>query len=166
MRAMISMVLSVLIAASAAAGEGMATEAAPPEFSVTAAVDADLAALRGAKRPLVIFADSADDPAFQEQMRLIEGRWPELADRDVAVIADTDPAAASAIRTKLRPRGFMMVLIDKDGTVALRKPFPWDVRELMRAIDRMPDRREEIRNRRAAEIALRQGSGPLPEASE
>lgn len=166
MRAMMSLVLSALIAASAAAGEGMATQVTPPAFSVTAAVDADLGSMRGAKRPLVIFADSADDPAYLEQMRLIEGRWPELADRDVAVIADTDPAAASAIRTKLRPRGFAMVLIDKDGTVALRKPFPWDVRELMRAIDRMPDRREEVRNLRAAETALRQGTGPLPEASE
>ena len=149
MRAMMSLVLSALIAASAAAGEGMATVAAPPAFAVTPAADADLGALRGEKRPLVVFADTPADPAFIEQMRLIEGRWPELADRDVAVIADTDPAAATAIRTKLRPRGFAMVLIDKDGTVALRKPFPWDVRELMRTIDRMPDRREEIRNRRA-----------------
>jgi Domain of unknown function (DUF4174) len=149
MRTLLSLVLSALIAASAAVGEGMATVAATPAFAVTAGADADLGLLRGQKRPLVVFADDPGDPAFIEQMRLIEGRWPELADRDVVVIADTDPAAASAIRTKLRPRGFMMVLIDKDGTVALRKPFPWDVRELMRAIDRMPDRREEIRNRRA-----------------
>jgi hypothetical protein len=33
----------------------------------------------------------------------------------------------------------MMALIGKDGRVALRKPFPWDVRELSRTIDRMDD---------------------------
>jgi Domain of unknown function (DUF4174) len=154
------------LAASAATGEGAATAVEAAAFSAITGGQADLDALRHLNRPIVVFADSPDDPAFTEQMRLIEGRWPELADRDVVVIADTDPAAASAIRTKLRPRGFMLVLIDKDGTVALRKPFPWDVRELMRAIDRMPDRREEIRNRRADEAALGQGSGPLPDASQ
>jgi hypothetical protein len=30
----------------------------------------------------------------------------------------------------------------------LRKPFPWDVREITRAIDKMPMRREEMRVKR------------------
>jgi hypothetical protein len=162
----LTLVFCAALAATSAAGEGAATAVEAAAFSVITGGQADLDALRHLNRPLVIFADSADDPAYLEQMRLIEGRWPELADRDVTVIVDTDPAAVSAIRTKLRPRGFAMVLIDKDGTVALRKPFPWDVRELMRAIDRMPDRREEIRNRRAAETTRTQGTGPLPGGSE
>ena len=44
-----------------------------------------------------------------------------LIDRDVVVIADTDPAARSAIRTKLRPRGFMLVLIAKVMRMLLMK---------------------------------------------
>jgi Domain of unknown function (DUF4174) len=146
----LTLVFCAALAATAAVGEGTATAVGAAAFSAVAADQADLDALRHAKRPIVVFADSPDDPAFTEQMRLIEARWPELAVRDVVVITDTDPAAASAIREKLRPRGFMLVLIDKDGTVALRKPFPWDARELMRMVDRMPDRREEIRNTRAA----------------
>jgi Domain of unknown function (DUF4174) len=145
----LTLVFFAALAATAAAGEGTATAVEAAAFSAIAGGQADLDALRHLKRPIVVFADSPDDPAFMEQMRLIEARWPELAVRDVAVISDTDPVAASAIREKLRPRGFMVVLIDKDGTVALRKPFPWDTRELMRMIDRMPDRREEIRNTRA-----------------
>jgi len=35
--------------------------------------------------------------------------------------------------------------MDKDGSVALRKPSPWSVREISRAIDKMPSRREEMR---------------------
>ena len=68
-----------------------------------------------------------------------------LAERDVVVIADTDPAAESELRRELRPRGFMMALVGKDGGVKLRKPFPWDVRELTRTIDKMPLRQQEVR---------------------
>jgi len=38
----------------------------------------------------------------------------------------------------------MLVLIGKDGGVKLRKPFPWNVREISRVIDKMPMRRQEI----------------------
>ena len=41
------------------------------------------------------------------------------------------------LRQKLRPRGFMLVLIGKDGGVKLRKPFPWDVREISRLRGRL-----------------------------
>jgi hypothetical protein len=129
--------------------EALPARADDAAMPVVPAAEADLAALKHAARPLVVFADTPDDPAFAEQIRLLSLRWSELAERGVVVIADTDPEAASAVRTALRPRGFSLVLIDRDGLVALRKPFPWDARELMRAIDRMPDRREELRNDRA-----------------
>jgi hypothetical protein len=97
-------------------------------------------------RPVVVFADSPADPRFQEQMALIEARLDVLALRDVVVIVDTDPAAQSAVRTKLRPRGFMLAMLAKDGTVFQRKPAPWDVREIPRAIDKLPQRQQEIRS--------------------
>lgn len=100
-------------------------------------------------RPLVVFAESPNDPQFQQQMELITERLDELALRDVIVITDTDPDAQSAVRTTLRPRAFMLALVGKDGQVKLRKPRPWDVRELSRSIDKMPLRQQEIRDRRA-----------------
>ena len=115
-------------------------------FAPIAGADAALDALIWQKRPVVVFADSPFDPAFKDQMRLLEARWPELAARDVVVIADTTPDPPSAVRLKLRPRGFSLVIIAKDGTVNLRKPRPWDAREIIRSIDKMPIRREEIRN--------------------
>ncbi len=96
------------------------------------------------KRPLVVFADSPNDPNFQEQMDLLRQRTEELTDRDVVVLTDTDPDARGPLRRKLRPRGFAIVLIGKDGGVKLRKPFPWNVRELSRTIDKMPIRKREI----------------------
>lgn len=117
-------------------------------FAPVDAAGTTLADLRWQKRPVVVFADTPSDPTYVEQMRFLEARWPELAERDVVIITDTDPANQSDARTRLRPRGFMLVLIDKDGTVEQRKPFPWDVREISRAIDRTPARREELRARR------------------
>jgi hypothetical protein len=71
-----------------------------------------------------------------------------LLDRDVVVLVDTDPDAKSDIRRTLRPRGFGIVLIGKDGGIKLRKPAPWTVRELSRIIDKMPMRQQELSERR------------------
>lgn len=137
--------LSATVAAPLNAQEASATAAAEV-FAPVDGATADLAAYVWQKRPVVVFADSPNDPAFAEQLRLIETRWPELAARDVVVITDTTLDPASDIRRKLRPRGFSLVLMTKDGQVSIRKPLPWDGREIMRAIDKMPIRREEIRN--------------------
>jgi hypothetical protein len=106
----------------------------------------NLAELKWQARPIVVLADSPEDPAFKRQMDLLEARKGELILRDVIVITDTDPEARSELRQKLRPRGFMLVLIGKDGGVKLRKPVPWNVRELSRQIDKMPMRQQEIRD--------------------
>lgn len=95
-------------------------------------------------RLVVVFADTPQDPSFTRQMGMLESGVAQLIERDAVVIADTDPAAVSAWRRALRPEGFSMVLIDKNGTVMLRKPVPWDMREISRAIDRFPLRRQEL----------------------
>ncbi len=95
-------------------------------------------------RPVVVFADTSADPSFQRQMELLAARPEDLAERDVLLVVDTDPGALSSVREQLRPRGFMLAIIGKDGQIKLRKPLPWDVRELTRSIDKMPLRRQEI----------------------
>ena len=109
---------------------------------------ADLSEFRWKKRPVLVFADSPDDPAFIEQMELLRARTDELALRDVIVLTDTDPDPRSPLRLMMRPRGFMLVLVGKDGGNKLRKPFPWDVREITRSIDKMPMRQREIREQK------------------
>jgi len=106
-------------------------------FQPIPAAEADLASLHWTAKPVIVFADAPEDPAFVEQMRLLSQQWPDLASRGVVVIVDTRPADNTAIRQALRPRGFALVLLDGEGRVALRKPFPWNARELGRAIDRM-----------------------------
>lgn len=112
------------------------------------ASDVELADFMWIARPVVVFADSPNDPAFRRQIELLEAERPRLMERDVVVITDTDPSARSSVRTKLRPRGFMLTLIGKDGGVKLRKPSPWHVRELTRQIDKMPIRLQELQDAR------------------
>ena len=113
------------------------------------AADVTLDELQWIARPLVIFADTPNDPRFQQQLDLLTDRFGELAERDVIVFTDTDPADESELRLRLRPRGYMMALVAKDGSVAFRKPSPWSVREITRSIDKMPLRQQEIEDRRA-----------------
>ena len=110
--------------------------------------DSDLSEFMWSKRPIVVFADSPDDPRFAEQMDRLSSGADVLQDRDIVVLTDTDPKNPSPLRKKLRPRGFMLVIIGKDGAVKLRKPLPWTVREITRSIDKMPEREREINLRR------------------
>lgn len=116
----------------------------PQVFAPVEASDVVWADLMYVKRPVVVFADSPNDPNFIRQMELIARDAPELDARDVIVITDTDPDARTEVRTKLRPRGFSLVLLDKDLRPVIRKPLPWEVREITHAIDKFPLRRQEI----------------------
>ncbi|MCY4306448.1 MAG: DUF4174 domain-containing protein [Aestuariivita sp.] len=110
--------------------------------------DSNLSEFKWLKRPVIVFADTPADPRFAEQMDWLEEQINDLIKRDVIILTDTDSSFLSPVRKKLRPRGFMLVLVGKDGVVYLRKPFPWSVRDLTRSIDKMPLRQQEIRDRR------------------
>lgn len=130
----------LLLPLAAAAQEGAETAT----FAPVPASEIVWADLMYTKRPVVVFADSPNDPNFIRQMDLISRDRGDLAERDVIVITDTDPAAKSEVRQKLRPRGFSLVLLDKDLKPVIRKPLPWEVREITHAIDKFPLRRQEI----------------------
>ena len=138
------------------ADEGNASEAS--DLSVVERWQADpatffdgadivLEELRFIARPLIVFADSPNDPDFIEQVRLIEADLSAMAVRDVILILDTDTVNRSDLRNQVRPRGFSLVVMDKDGRVNTRKASPWATREISRQIDTQPLRQQEIRER-------------------
>lgn len=134
------MVLMTTFVSAASAAE---TETDPALIQI--AGDSTLDDWLWLKRPVVVFADSPNDPRFVEQMRLLEERSDALIARDVVVLTDTAPKERGTIRKSLRPRGFMLAILAKDGTVVARKPAPWDVREISRSIDKLPLRQQEAR---------------------
>lgn len=149
MKLLINIALAALIALPAVAEEKTVLERwAEDPTQIFDGAEIALDDLKWVVRPLVIFADTPNDPRFQQQMDLIMAEVDRLAERDVMIIVDTDDETISDVRTALRPRGYMMTLVSKDGRVALRKPEPWSVRELSRSIDKMPLRQQEISDRR------------------
>jgi hypothetical protein len=155
-------IILALAASLAIAGQTSAqTEAGPMAVAAAEAGDTDLEAVdpmeprdattltleefQWVARPIIIFADSPNDPRVAEQLALLAARPDPLLERDVVILVDTDPAARSAIRTALRPRGFSLVVMQKDGAVGFRRPSPRDVREIIRGIDNFSFRQEEIR---------------------
>jgi hypothetical protein len=143
MKSVIALVFAGLFAVSA----GAETVSGPqvPDLFLPADME-NLSEFHWKKRPILVFADSEDDPAYQTQMELLREQPEDLVSRDVVVLTDTDPAARSTLRLRMRPRGFMLVLVGKDGDIKLRKPRPWDVREITRSIDKMTIRQREIRD--------------------
>jgi len=137
------LVLSCFLPLAAAAQDAPA-----PAFGPIDAAGVTLNDFLWLKRPIVVFADTPNDPAFQRQMQRINADLAPLEERDVVIITDTDPAARTEVRQRLRPRGFSLVLMDKDGEVKRRNPSPWRVREITHAIDRFPLRRQEMLDRR------------------
>lgn len=153
MKRFASLILSLAVALPAAAGATDATESAVDRWladksTVFEATEVGIDEFLWLARPVVVFAETERNPDFQRQIALLEARPEELAIRDVVIIVDADPAAESEWRLKLRPRGFMLAIVGKDGQVELRKPAPWDVREISRSIDKMPLRQREIREGR------------------
>ncbi len=150
MKPLLTLVFASLLAFPLTAQEAPSAPAEPaPDSILIDGTDVDLKQFLWKNRPIVVFADSPNDPRFVRQMELLTARLDDLAERDVVILTDTDPELRSALRERLHPRGFMLVLIVKDGTIYLRKPLPWDVREISRTIDKLPMRQDEVRERRA-----------------
>lgn len=143
-----------LAAAAQTGAEAVSSEApgadAPAPFAPVAATEVTLDSLLYLRRPVVVFADSPNDPNYLRQMELLAQNYPALAERDVILVTDTTPNPASEWRRKLRPRGFGLVLMDKDLKPVIRKPLPWEVREIVAAIDKFPLRRQEMLERNPA----------------
>lgn len=145
MKHILAIVLAALFPVSTLAAD---TTAAQEADILQMGIDSDLSEFLWIKRPVIVFADTPADPRFGEQMERLKAELDELATRDVVILTDTDPNSGSELRRKLRPRGFMVVLVGKDGVVYLRKPNPYSVRDISRSIDKLPTRQREIRERR------------------
>lgn len=151
MRTILSLVFAIFSTALGAAPAAWAENGVRPDEIILPGDSVALDDLIWLKRALVVFADSPADPRYVQQMEYITERLDALATRDVVVLTDTQARAGSALRTRLRPRGFMLVLLGKDGAVYLRKPAPWDVREISRSIDKLPLRQQELRDRQGSD---------------
>ena len=137
-------ILMLCLASSSALANGALTQWQDAPSRVFTADEIELDAFKWQARPVIIFADTQVDPRVAQQLEILRSEIDALVERDIVIIVDTNPNENSALRQELRPKGFQLVLIGKDGTVKLRKPAPWSMRALSNLIDRMPMRRQEM----------------------
>ena len=88
------------------------------------------------KRPVLVFSNSHLDPNLKQQIKMFGSDPNALSSRDVRVFVDDKPEPKSKLRKRFRPKGFLIILIGKDGQIKLRKNSPWSARELTRIIDK------------------------------
>ena len=148
MRILFAILSAALLPGPAAAQDSLVDRWNEDRTQVFDASEINMDDLRWVARPIIVFGESEFDPQLQRQLELLIAEAERLAERDVIIIVDTDPDVRSDLRTRFRPRSFMLALVGKDGQIKLRKPAPWDVREVSRSIDKMPLRQQEIRDRR------------------
>ncbi|MDA7936365.1 CIA30 family protein [bacterium] len=124
----------------------------------------DIADYRGLRRPLIIFAASADDPLLTRQLAALQAAEDGLAAREMTLIVVLDKGKSyagsrilsAADKASLRERfrdeamkgGFAVQLVGKDGGVKRVSTSPLETSDLFAQIDKMPMRIREVRSRR------------------
>ena len=98
--------------------------------------DTEIRNLIWEKRPVLIFSNSHLDPNLKQQIKMFASDPNALLSRDVQVFVDHTPEPNSNLRKRFRPKGFLIILIGKDGQIKLRKNTPWSAREITRVIDK------------------------------
>jgi hypothetical protein len=130
--ALLLVTMSLLCSTAQAADSSLFRDLAPDT--------ADLTQYRWHQRPVVLFAPSATDANYLQQMAMLKNHQDALAERDIIVFSDTSPADKGQLRAQLQPKGFEMVLVGKDGGMKLRETTPLSAEALLSTIDRMPMR--------------------------
>ena len=120
------------------------------------ALEQTLRESRGQKRLLLVLAASAEQPDFKAQKAWLARRQAELTERDVRVLdvlyASLTPADRQCLIRQIGGPlpAFAAVLIGKDGGVKRNSPRPIAPADLFETVDKMPMRRQEMRQRAAA----------------
>ncbi len=112
-------------------------------------------------RVILIFAESAAHPRYQEQQKLLQSNEEGLTDRDLVVYRLFKQKAinpggeimkmkwADELKREFNRsrKSFFFVLLGKDGGVKLRSDQVVEMKQLFELIDSMPMRRAEMRRK-------------------
>jgi hypothetical protein len=132
------------------------------------AVEADLRSVSGMvghDRVLLVFAPTVRDPRLEQERKIMAHFILGAAERDLILVqvAEGKVLGAHDDEEKLRdkfhtpPQRFRVLLIGRDGKIALDSPTPLDEHRIAAAIDAMPMRQ--------AEIAHAKAGHPLPKSN-
>lgn len=128
------------------------------EYEISSNVKASLDAYKWKNRLLLVFAPDENNPSYQRQMQLLQGKQSGFNERDLLVlellaqgtsrvngqIVDAEEAAKMRKRFNVDSQAFRVILVGKDGTSKRSDRAPVSPQVIFREIDAMPMRRQEM----------------------
>ena len=116
-----------------------------PLATATAGPD-PLMPYRWSHRVVVALASSPSDPSLSAQRRIFAAMGGGARERNLVLLEATDDTAEGAVLRRRfgGGRGFIAVLIGKDGGEKARSERPMEPDDLFATIDAMPMRRAEM----------------------
>lgn len=112
------------------------------------------------KRPLIVFAPADQHPGLTRQRAAINGARTAISDRDVVVLyvvgsslsvefGSKPGVSAHALRSLYRTSegSFRVMLLDKEGKTRLDSAVPMSAADILSEIDRVPTRRDSVKQR-------------------
>lgn len=103
----------------------------------------NLATYRWQKRLLLIFAPTDKNADCQEQLKIKADNIAAFEERDLITIVIKDEKWYKKYGVK--PKEFVVILIGKDGSPKIRDFRPFTMQRLIKIIDSMPMRQDEMK---------------------
>ncbi|MBC6606562.1 DUF4174 domain-containing protein [Hymenobacter sp. BT188] len=132
-------------------GLALATLAQTPSSKLSLAER--IKAQRWQKRLVILYAPTAESVELKQQKASMAAAHEQVKARDMLIIeaieTSLSPSEKQYVRQTLgiKPGGFAVVLIGKDGGVKRKETEPINSKVLFETIDTMPMRRQEMREK-------------------
>jgi hypothetical protein len=110
--------------------------------------ETDLSSFKWKNRVLVVLAPSDHDPRLSEQQAIAVAAAAGFSERDLFVVAEIGTEGPFHRMFDTRVGDFQVVLVGKDGRSTLQWSKPVSSEVLFSVIDKMPMRRDEMRQQR------------------
>ena len=119
--------------------------------TMIACAETDLSTFKWKNRVLVLLAPSDHDPRLGEQQASATAAAAGFSERDLIVVAEIGTEGPLHRMCGTRVGDFQVVLVGKDGRSTLQWSKPVSSEVLFSVIDKMPMRRDEMRQPRRLE---------------
>jgi hypothetical protein len=128
-------------------------------LTMFAFAETDLSSFKWKNRVLVVLAPSDHDPRLREQQAIAAGAAVGFSERDLIVVAEIGTEGPLHRMFGTRVGDFQVVLVGKDGRSTWQWSKPVSSEVLSSVIDKMPMRRDEMRQQK-------KGGTPLSGAAD
>jgi hypothetical protein len=122
--------------------------------TMIAFAETDLSTFKWKNRVLVLLAPSDHDPRLGEQQATATAAAAGFSERDLIVVAEIGTEGSLHRMCGTRVGDFQVVLVGKDGRSTLQWSKPVSSEVLFSVIDKMPMRRDEMRQQRKGGASL------------